>query len=33
MNPCDKCKKKDKCSLRCFAKKDYDRGQKRRLKK
>lgn len=29
MNPCDKCKKKDKCTMRCFAKKDYDRGKEK----
>ena len=29
-NPCEKCKKKAECKSRCFPKKDYDRGTKKR---
>lgn len=29
-NPCDSYKKRQSCTQRCFVKKDYDRGMKRR---
>ena len=32
-NPCDRCKKKDKCRGICFPKKDYMRALKNRNKK
>lgn len=29
VNPCDKCKRSETCTSRCFPKKDYDRGMRK----
>ena len=29
-NPCENCKKRQGCTQRCFAKKDYDKSRKKR---
>ena len=32
-NPCELCKKKDRCESKCFPKKDYDRAIRKKRKR
>ena len=32
-NPCENCGKRNGCTRRCFSRKDYDRGMKKRARR